>query len=267
VKDTLVIIQRFSVLIIFFTVFYCTYKKTLSYKNLLVIDSINIGVVGVVFILSETRSQWHCGTEINRHPISRICSLLYDSLSKTLIRLVVLTAILFAFSPVLGTLTSLYSNDTICALTFLLTGIHLAFHDYNYIANAHSNPPPRFEGTISLNAAIFLSVLLASRLSTDMSVFAFMLFAFQVHGGFPVISHHIRRYSELLHSAISLLSCGLCLYLLHITKPLFALLYSLAILLICFVCPYWFKKYQRYKAGIHGPWDYDDEKEWASDNW
>jgi hypothetical protein len=49
-----------------------------------------------------------------------------------------------------------------------------------------------FQETISLNAAIFGSVLLASRLHSSFLVFTFILFAFELFAGFPMITRGLR---------------------------------------------------------------------------
>jgi biotin transporter BioY len=59
-----------------------------------------------------------------------------------------------------------------------------------------------FQGTISLNAGIFASLLLASRLGSNLAVFAFLLFAFEVFAGFPILAHHIRVCYFMCHSLV-----------------------------------------------------------------
>jgi len=246
-KDTIAIIQRLSVLVAFFAVFYHIFGGTMSPNTLLVIDVVTM-FVGSVIALTRTRE------------LSSYSNVLL-SVRASVKRMLLLTGTLFAFSPVLQTLTKTYSHDTIWALTFLFSAIHLALHDYKYVTNADANPAPAFEGTISLNAGIFSSVLLASRLDSHLSVFAFVLFAFEVHGGFPVVAHHIRRYSEKVHwlfSAILSIICGVALSGIN---GLLAIIYIFGVLFILLVCPFWLKRIQRYKNEMQGPWDYDDEKE------
>lgn len=47
---------------------------------------------------------------------------------------------------------------------------------------------------ISINAAVFAATLLASRLTESMAVFAFILFAFEIFVGFPMLSHAVKVY-------------------------------------------------------------------------
>lgn len=107
------------------------------------------------------------------------------------------------------TLTSAYSNDTIWALSFGMCATHVFLHDYTWVV-PHRNTgypyrccptlavyrvgddPSRFAGTISLNAAVFASILLASRLRRSSDVFAFILFAFLMFAGFPFLARSMR---------------------------------------------------------------------------
>ncbi len=75
----------------------------------------------------------------------------------------------------------------------------------------------RFQGTISLNAGVFASVLLASRLYDDdpstngtdhklmtsgsAEVFVFLFCAFLAHAGFPFLAHQIRVSMQSLSSS------------------------------------------------------------------
>ncbi|RLO11194.1 hypothetical protein DYB28_001484, partial [Aphanomyces astaci] len=115
------------------------------------------------------------------------------------------SATLSILSPVLRTLTESYAVDTIWALSVALTGIHLITHDYTYINGTTYKyvlvPCPtctsRYAGTISLNAAIFTSVLLASLLHSNEQVFSFVLFAIEVFAVSPIAQHNIKVQTPL----------------------------------------------------------------------
>lgn len=72
-------------------------------------------------------------------------------------------------SPILKTLTETISTDTLYAMVTVMMMMHIIFFDYG-IESAIVSPP------ISLNAALFAAVCLASRLST-VSAFTLILFA------------------------------------------------------------------------------------------
>eukprot|EP01027_Heterolobosea_sp_BB2_P015384 GEZU01022010.1.p1 GENE.GEZU01022010.1~~GEZU01022010.1.p1 ORF type:complete len:186 (-),score=34.32 GEZU01022010.1:57-614(-) len=103
-------------------------------------------------------------------------------------RLFWIIAVLLAFSPVLRTLTVTYTNDTIWSLTIFLLAVHLFAHDYSYV-NAYTN---RFKGNLSLNAAVFVSILFASRLPTSIHSFALITLAILLFALFPILRHHLK---------------------------------------------------------------------------
>ena len=70
--------------------------------------------------------------------------------------------------PAMQTLTRTISTDTIVATTAYLLLIHLYLHDYNFV----NNVTDKLTGSMSLGAAVFASVLLASRLRSQAQVFA-----------------------------------------------------------------------------------------------
>lgn len=54
-----------------------------------------------------------------------------------------------------------------------------------------------------MNAAVSASVVLASRLTTDVSVFALMLFSIQSFVLFPMLRHRLQAKTSLLRSSFS----------------------------------------------------------------
>jgi len=168
----------------------------------------------------------------------------------------------------LRTLTLAYSSDTIWALTFLLCAVHLACHDYTFV-NAigwerldaeltsdgqHTQSsvpltlaPLGLQDALSLNAGVFASLLLASRLPSSIEVFAFMLFAYEIFAGFPHVAHYVKRYSIRAHIVFTAMLCVLAFYALLLINKVVALVFLLSIFLITFVCPFWLKWVQRYK--------------------
>ncbi len=50
----------------------------------------------------------------------------------------------------------------------------------------------RFSAPVSLNAAVFASVLLGSRLQTDLHVFGIVSFAIEIFALFPILRHHMK---------------------------------------------------------------------------
>lgn len=167
-------------------------------------------------------------------------------ISSSLKTIAILFGILLGLSPVLRTLTTSISNDTIWALSVFLLLFHLLFHDY-------SGGSLRFSAPASLNAAIFTTVLLSSRLETDLHVFAITFLAIELFVFSPLIGHFIRRYSPALY--IVLTACILVatsLLLLRLSEKL-CLLFLSAVLFITFICPFmliWLQQYKKYVRSV-----------------
>ncbi|CAM9299616.1 unnamed protein product [Ectocarpus sp. 6 AP-2014] len=175
-----------------------------------------------------------------------------SSVSSTLASFFLFLAILRIMAPVLRTLTVSYSDDTIYALAVTLSFLHLAFHDYSY---ANTSSSGHFQGTLSLNAAIFAAVLLASRLESNEKVFGLVLFALELFAFFPLARREVKRHSLLLHASVTsamVLPTGLLLYLRH---PTLFTAYLGTVVLVTVACPLWLLRVQRYKLRIEGPWD------------
>ena len=144
---------------------------------------------------------------------------------------ILLAILLRMLSAVLQTLTASYSSDTVESLTVGGMLVHWLSCDYSYAnGNAHesqqstidsnsedhsetisssshpSSQRPSFRGgTVSLNAAFFSTILLASRLHSNATVYLFISSAVIMFAFYPAtrhaISHHPQRtYSKCLHT-------------------------------------------------------------------
>jgi len=113
----------------------------------------------------------------------------------------------------------------------------------------------RFQAPTSLNAAIFASVLLASRLCSNLEVFALVFFSFQLFALFPILRHSLRKYSIRLSTLFSwLFNLGVCL-LVGSQSMAGAVLMVCSAVFITFVCPFWLLWSHKFKDEINGPWD------------
>lgn len=159
--------------------------------------------------------------------------------SKTLV-----TVLLFGYilSPMLHTLTQAISTDTIYTTTFFVMLSNLMFTDYGLDVAMVSK-------AISLNAAIFGAICLASRLSTSYHAFVLLVEAAIFFVLYPIMT--ASRWHPYCMVPIFVICCG-ALYI--ISRPVLYL-YACSTLFINFVCPFIFVRQQRYKFNIHGPWD------------
>lgn len=226
---------------------------------------------------------------------------------------------LLGLSPILKSLTKSTSSDSIWALATWLLIINIFFFDYRSLTPSKptSAPPesptlmrsrtdpnftspklptipatnnaapvpsptraPPFPSSLSTNAALMASTVLASRLPSTSSVFSLTLFSIQVFGLFPVFRRHLRSVSMPLHvlltTALILLStaslnlilsqsythtygdCNYCLaWLWHVTFRgiLGMVLFGGTTVFVMGACSWWLIGLQRYKNVVIGPWD------------
>ena len=152
----------------------------------------------------------------------------------------------FGFSPVLKTLTESVSTDTVYAMTAVMLLAHLVSFPY-----AHPSTP----GSLSLNAALFASVCLASRLPGALHTFAMLSCALLVFALWPCL---LQRLRENAPSHFTGLCVGVCIAGvggLGSQSPGGAMLLALALGSVTLVCPLLLVRLQRHKDNIHGPWD------------
>ena len=170
-------------------------------------------------------------------------------------------------TPILKTLTSTISTDTIYAMSAILMTLHIVFHCYG------------MDGTfvspyLSLNAAVCGAICLASRLQDTEHAFLLLTLAVQVirfnfAADFPFfftiflsLLQAFALFPELYENlnytplafAVSFSSAVLCLV--SVTSGLTeVLLFLVLIFTVNIACPLFFVWAQKYKDNIHGPWD------------
>lgn len=143
-------------------------------------------------------------------------------------------------SPILKTLTETISTDTLYAMVTIMMVIHVIFFDYG-IESAIVNPP------ISLNAALFGAVCLASRLST-VSAFTFLVFASDIFVLLTMIRKQIeRKVSCKARTTFSSLVVLLSVVAVTMRTTLIRISYLCLISLLNIVFPFFFYKLQDMK--------------------
>lgn len=122
-------------------------------------------------------------------------------------------AILSLLAAGLKALTASYSSDTVHALALGGMVVHLLCCDYSYanglIVSAHSTPGNYHgqRGTFSLNAALFSTTLLASRLSSNSAVYLFTSASVMVFVFYPAARHSISKQP---HAPYGTFCCCCC---------------------------------------------------------
>ncbi|KAG8436675.1 hypothetical protein GDO86_007678 [Hymenochirus boettgeri] len=166
----------------------------------------------------------------------------------------VFAAFTYGFSPVLKTLTESISTDTIYAMSVLMLLGHLVFFDYGANAAVVSS-------TLSINMAIFASVCLASRLPRSLHAFAMVTFAIQIFALWPSLQKKLRANTPRTYICVTVLFAVFAVAGLLSISSVGAVLFSLLLLSIAFLCPFCLIRLQLFKDNIHGPWDEAEIKE------
>lgn len=215
--------QQISIVVAFLIIYHGLFTRWLSPEVMLVQSSLAtvIGYIGYLATSEEALLK-----AIIRH-------------SKTVLGVLVFG---FIFSPLLHTLTKSISTDTIYSMTFFVFCLHLIFFDYGLEAHMVSR-------AISLNAAIFGSICLSSRLATSFHAFVLLATVVVLFVLLPIL---LRRFWSPPLLLPTFLVCVIFLY--SISLPTLVT-YLLGLLAINLLFPWLFVRAQPHKHIIHGPWD------------
>ncbi|CAG8690006.1 17443_t:CDS:2, partial [Acaulospora morrowiae] len=176
VMESTVISQHISSIVIFIAIFIYLYLDMLLAQTLIICGTV-FTIIGYIFwdkSISKTDPSYEYKSKLAGW--------------KTAKGAMLFSATLLGLSPILKTLTKDISSDTIWALTVILFLANMLFHDYG----SENRTNIKFPGSLSTNAAIFASVLLASRLPSNSHVLGLMSFAVEWFALFPLF----RRYTK-----------------------------------------------------------------------
>jgi phosphatidylinositol glycan class C protein len=190
-----------------------------------------------------------------------------------------LAGMLRLVSSVLRTLTASYSSDTVYALSIAGMVVHLLACDYRY---ANGQVRKKSAGVVSLNASLFSMTLLASRLSSNATVYVFVSTSVILFAFYPAARHAIavtQQYASIgmylvLYKHTNTLTIPMiCTQNIIIVFLVINILVSSAtwqfleslqeqllfggmLLSICLLAPWWeYAVLQEHKIRLSGPWD------------
>ncbi|OCB84632.1 phosphatidylinositol N-acetylglucosaminyltransferase [Sanghuangporus baumii] len=161
---------------------------------------------------------------------------------------------LLALSPVLRTLSASTSSDSIWALTACLFMLNILLADYGPSRSGRLGRE-RLTSVLSINAAMSASVVLASRLRDDISVFALMLFSIQVFALLPMLRTRLLMMPSFLRALLTVSFAGVSI---HLTSGLSQLVTGIQAVILGFItfgAPWVLVWAQKFKNEIRGPWD------------
>lgn len=225
IKDASILVTQLSIVALFLTTYKLLLYKYIAFSQLVQLNFIILFFCCFVIYHIEKSSE-QVYQQLKIFIISAIC--------------------LRIASPIIITLTHSFSLDTIHALAITFSALHLVFHDY--LDSSHEN-------NLSLNAAIFSAIILASRLSEIDIVVAFITLALVSFSLLP-------KANKLLHSKNRYLSLLLTIFLWIVTScSIYRLgmtllaVYEIIILLFWIIGPVLLSKMQSLKRAFSGPWD------------
>ena len=164
---------------------------------------------------------------------------------------------LLGLSPILKSLTKSTASDSIWAIAFWLMCINVFFFDYG------GGVGDIFPASLSTNAALMASTVLASRLPSTTQVFSLTLFSIEVFGLFPVFRRYLRHVSKRGHGLLTVslvMSAGGGTVSMFTnggwTPAILGIVLGLLVTGIAMgAASFWLISLQVYKNEIHGPWD------------
>jgi hypothetical protein len=152
----------------------------------------------------------------------------------------------FGLAPVLYKLTDTISTDTIHSMSYAALFLHLLAHNYHAKASAYSS------NAFSLNAALFASVCLASRLDSSWNAFVLLTVAVVTFVLFPILRTKLDREVVIPATAIaSVVTFSLA----SRVSTGFSMGVLVLLLFVTILAPLLFVRWQHHKDTIHGPWD------------
>lgn len=230
--------HQISLVIAFLLVFYNLYAEPHFIEpEMLLFGASGTTVVGyVIYVIQNYRQR--------DHTLGYFQMLRKDM--KTVLSILVFG---FILSPMLHTLTKSISTDTIFNVTFCVFLLHLVCFDYGLPASIVSN-------AISLNAIVFGTLCLASRLTTSFHAFVLLVVAVELFALYPCVLNSFQNSSIFCVRLmpVVLISTITCYCLMKLSTILF-FIYLILWIFCGFIYPVIFCYVQRYKNNIHGPWD------------
>ena len=171
---------------------------------------------------------------------------------------VLIYSALLGLSPILKSLTWSTSSDSIWAMSTWLMLMNVFFFDYG------SDVSVKYPSSLSTNAALMASTVLASRLASTTHVFSLTLFSIEVFGLFPVFRRHLRHRSWRMHVLLTImliLTAGAALGVTVVENGRWraaiagTVLWGMGSILAMGGCSWWLIGLQKYKNVVIGPWD------------
>ncbi|KAJ5530604.1 hypothetical protein N7527_003997 [Penicillium freii] len=167
---------------------------------------------------------------------------------------------LLGLSPILKSLTKSTASDSIWAMSCWLLIMNIFSFDYG--SGEGAGATTKFPASLSTNAAVMASTVLASRLPSTTHVFSLMLFSMEVFGLFPIFRRQLRQKSWTGHVLLTLIlvivaggAVGVTLSGGWAAAIIGSVLGGILTAFVMGGCSWWLISLQKYKNVVIGPWD------------
>ncbi|EFJ51854.1 hypothetical protein VOLCADRAFT_87448 [Volvox carteri f. nagariensis] len=184
--------------------------------------------------------------------------LLGGSVARGVRQCLLLVGGVYGLAPLLRSLAATTSTDSIVALAVAGGALHLALYDYAFITPSGlvpHDPDIKLTGALSLSCAVMSAVLLASRMRSELEVFAQVLLSLELFLLSPYVRRHVKRHSLGAHLGLTAAMVAGTAGLLLPASPTAAAIYGAAVVVVTFAVPASMVRAHKFKAKISGPWD------------
>lgn len=168
-------------------------------------------------------------------------------------------ALLRVAAPVLRTLTVSVADDSIQALSVALLALHLFTHEYGRgssiehieAAEATGSSLSQWDGAVSLNASMFATALVGSRLDSNLMVFSLTLLSVELFALLPLARRMLLCYLRPVWNVVTTVIFSLtALILVATTSVNLAFLFGFCILAVALLAPLALMRLHKYKLHI-----------------
>ncbi len=242
VSMTTSLTQHLNTILIFLCLFINTYMDRINSSELVILSEV-ITFLGYMSWMIYVRLK---GSSFRYEGFTNIFSkapIFYVG-KQTAKSAIVFIITLLAISPILKTLTEDVSSDTIWTMAFFCFIVNVVFADYRRDIIWKGKDADAF----ALNAAVFASVILASRLPSNIHVFGITSFAVNWFGLLPIYTRSLKKFSPLLYHLIFTIGfTTLTLYLVYDLDYFWFMSYCISYSVLSFVIPLIYNHLQRLK--------------------
>lgn len=164
IVESLALTQQITTVVLYLTMFLLTANTSISIRTVYVIDCFLLIMCFFACIPLRLSPWTFCGW-----------------------RCLILFGFIWGFVPIISTITTGYDHNTIYIITAVLFTVNIIFFDYGYINNYVNE----IGGSVSFNAAVLATIVLASILPENAMVFPLIGLSIILFEFSPILRHYL----------------------------------------------------------------------------